>query len=76
MSEIKFTQMEFKKMKGIELTDYEKQLLKALEKPKYSIKDLENHFIKKGMNPYAPWMEKDHKRIQDILDKKEIPCLK
>lgn len=65
-----------KKMQGIELTDYEKQLIKTLEKPKYTFKDVENYFIERGMNPFAPWREEDHKRVQAILDNKEPPCQK
>lgn len=71
MSEIKFSQLELKKMQGIELTEYEKQLLDYLSKPKSTFKDYENYCIDKGVNPFAPWIEEEHKRVQDILDRKE-----
>lgn len=53
-----------------ELTEYEKEFFKCLMTPKYSFQDMEDHFIKKGINPFAPWMEEDHKRVQKILETK------
>jgi hypothetical protein len=61
-------------MSEIELTALEKELFEALKKPKYTFKDMENFFIERGINPFAPWMKEDHKRVQQILDNKEPPC--
>lgn len=52
-----------------EFTKEEKIIFDSLKKPKYSIKDYENYCIKKGFNPYAPWMKEDHERIEKILNK-------
>lgn len=57
-------------MKNNKLTIEEQIMLKRLSKPKYTFKDIENHFLAKGINPFAPWMEEDHKRCEKILNEK------
>lgn len=50
------------------MTNEELQLLKRLSKPKYTFKDIENHFIEKGINPFGRHMKEDYDRCEKLIN--------